>query len=125
MSYKIKNKNKEGKKAKLQDDNGETIVVPVGFKIKDDSPIEVKKGIVVVASDNSEFVWVPVKDISKMYETNSEKKNIGKHYIFTSNGYTATTSCREPDYLSSTSVGDASETGIGLLKSMVELKRVK
>ena len=135
------NKNKviEGRKAKLQDDNGETIVVPVGFKIKEDSPTEVKKGIVVVAPDNSEFVWVPVKDISKMYGTNAEGKKLGKLYSFTTNGYTANnwtetagvmkwtsaTDCREPDYLSSTTYGDAvtgdDTKGIALLKSIVGL----
>ena len=117
------NKNKviEGRKVKLQDDNGETIVVPVGFKIKEDSSTEVKKGIVVVAPDNSEFVWVPVKDVSKMYGTNAEGKKLGKLYDFTSSGYTANnwtetegkmtwkdaTSYREPDYLLSTTYVDA------------------
>ena len=129
------NKNKviEGRKAKLQDDNGETIVVPVGFKIKEDSPTEVKKGIVVVAPDNSEFVWVPVKDVSKMYGTNAEGKKLVKLYSFTKDGYTAlnwtetagvmkwtsATSSREPDYLSDPDNGDTK--GIGLLKSIVGL----
>ncbi len=135
------NKNKiiEGRKAKLQDDNGETIVVPVGFKIKEDSPTEVKKGIVVVAPDNSEFVWVPVKDVSKMYGTNAEGKKLGKLYDFTSGGYTAlnwtetsgimaltsVTGRREPDYLSNPTIGDAvtgdDTKGIGLLKNIVGL----
>ena len=135
------NKNKviEGRKVKLQDDNGETIVVPVGFKIKEDSPTEVKKGIVVIAPDNSEFVWVPVKDVSKMYGTNAEGKKLGKLYEFTTNGYTAlnwtetagvmtwtsATEGREPDYLSNPTDGDAAigddTKGIGLLKSIVGL----
>ena len=135
------NKNKviEGRKAKLQDDNGETIVVPVGFKIKEDSPTEVKKGIVVVAPDNSEFVWIPVKDISKMYGTNAEGKKLGKLYNFTSGGYTALNwtetngvmsftnekGNREPYYLSDPTNGDAvtgnDTKGIGLLKSIVGL----
>ena len=135
------NKNKviEGRKAKLQDDNGETIVVPVGFKIKEDSPTEVKKGIVVVAPDNSEFVWIPVKDVSKTYGTNAEGKKLGKLYNFTSSGYTAnnwtetagvmkwtdSTGYREPDYLSDPTSGDAvtgnDTKGIGLLKSIVGL----
>ena len=123
------NKNKviEGRKVKLQDDNGETIVVPVGFKIKEDSPTEVKKGIVVVAPDNSEFVWVPVKDVSKMYGTNAEGKKLGKLYNFTASGHTVMTdnSYREPDYLSDPTNGDAvtgdDTKGIGLLKSIVGL----
>ena len=135
------NKNKviEGRKVKLQDDNGETIVVPVGFKIKEDSPTEVKRGIVVVAPDNSEFVWVPVKDVSKMYGTNAEGKKLGKLYSFTKDGYTALnwtetagvmkwkslTSNKEPDYLSDPREGDAATgndtRGIGLLKSIIGL----
>ena len=78
-----------GNNATLIDKNKETVVVPAGFKIKEDSPTEVKKGIVVVAPDNSEFVWVPVKDVSKMYGTNAEGKKLGKLYNFTSGGYTA------------------------------------
>ena len=135
------NKNKviEGRKVKLQDDNGETIVVPVGFKIKEDSPTEVEKGIVVVAPDNSEFVWVPVKDVSKMYGTNEEGKKLGKLYGFTKDGYTANnwtetagkmawtsaTGRREPDYLSDPTKGDVvtgdDSKGIALLKSIVGL----
>ncbi len=135
------NKNKviEGRKVKLQDDSGETIVVPVGFKIKEDSPTEVKKGIVVVAPDNSEFVWVPVKDVSKMYGTNAEGKKLGKLYSFTSSGYTANnwtetagvmkwtseTGYKEPDYLSDPTNGDAvtgnDKRGIALLKNIVGL----
>ena len=103
----------EGRKVRLQDENGEIIVVPVGFTIKSDSPIEVKKGVVVVAPDNSEFVWIPVKDISKMYGINAEKNKLGKIYQFTASEYTALNwtetdgimnltnkdSYREPDYL--------------------------
>ena len=118
-----KNKIIEGKKAKLQDDNGETIVVPVGFKIKEDSPTEVKKGIVVVAPDNSEFVWVPVKDINTMYGTDANGKKTGKLYNFTASGHTVMTGndYREPDYLSDTEDGDASSDGIKLLKSIVKI----
>ena len=103
-----------GNNATLIDKNKETIVVPVGFKVKEDSPTEVKKGIVVVAPDKSEFVWVPVKDVSKMYGTNAEGKKLGKLYEFTTNGYialnwtetagvmkwTSATSYREPAILS-------------------------
>ena len=118
-----KNKIIEGKKVKLQDDNGETIVVPGGFKIKDDSPTEVKKGIVVVAPDNSEFVWVPVKDINTMYGTDANGKKTGKLYNFTESGHTVMTGnvYREPDYLSNTEGGDASSDGIKLLKSIVKI----
>ena len=129
----------KGNKATLADENGEIIVVPVGFKIKADSPKVVKKGIVVVAPDGSEFVWVPVKDVNKMYGTNKDGKKLGKFYKFTKTGYseknwtetegvmslTNTSGEREPDYLSSTSSGDAvtgnDTKGIGLLKSIVKI----
>ena len=136
-----KDKKVEGKKVKLQDDNGDTIVIPVGFKIKGDSPTEVKKGIVVVAPDNSEFVWVPVKDSSKMFGVNAEGNKLGKLYNFTeddkytANNWVETSGImswidengnREPDYLLSVSDGDAvtgdNTKGIELLKSIIGLK---
>lgn len=56
----------------LKDDTGDQIVIPKGFKIKSDSPILVDRGIVVVAPDNSEFVWVPVPDV--IYDGTTEIK---------------------------------------------------
>ena len=140
-------------KATLFDINNEQIVVPVGFKIKSDSPTTVKRGIVVVAPDNSEFVWVPVKDISTMYGTRkvtledgtTKEVKSGKLYSFAKNGteitiknnnwtetsgvmnWTSATSYREPDYLPSTYAGDASTTenrGLNLLSSIVGIEGV-
>ncbi|MCI9063366.1 MAG: hypothetical protein HFJ17_02015, partial [Clostridia bacterium] len=63
-----KNVGKEitGNKVTLTDENGEKIVVPARFTIKEGAATQVKDGIVVVAPDESEFVWVPVEDINKM-----------------------------------------------------------
>ena len=123
-----------GSKVTLTDENEDKIVVPVGFKIKSDSPTIVDEGIVVVAPDESEFVWVPVKDVSTMYGTNSSGTKLGKLYDFDSNSYEpsnweetdgviswVSSSNIEPYYLTSTAHGDASIQGLELLKSIIGL----
>ena len=132
------------KNIRLKDSNGDTMVLPAGFRIKPDSPKVIKRGVVVLAPDDSEFVWVPVKDISKMYGIDSEGKKVGKLYEFNTTGYTNRSWTEtdgvvkwgnnngvwgpyiEPSYLSSTSAGDAivgdSTKGVELLKSIIGLK---
>ncbi|MCI9063733.1 MAG: hypothetical protein HFJ17_03935 [Clostridia bacterium] len=126
------------KKTVLIDINGEEITIPAEFKIKEDSPNQVNEGIVVVAPDESEFVWVPVTDVNTMYGTDSNGKKLGKIYDFTSTGYKArywkeedgvmsyAEGYGEPKILTDTTSGDAVENdttkGIGLLKSIVGLK---
>jgi len=138
------------KKVKLLDENNQQIVVPVGFKIKLDSPTLVKDGIVVLAPDKSEFVWVPVENISTMYGIrrvilDGETKYVksGKVYTFSKSGteiiannynwiensgimrWKDDTSYREPDYLSDPTDGDVvtenTAKGVELLKSIVRL----
>lgn len=70
----------KGTKAVLLDANNEQIVVPVGFKIQEGSPTEVKKGIVVEAKDGSEFVWVPVTDVTKMAKETDGNEDGTKNY---------------------------------------------
>ena len=85
-------------KVTLADTYGDIITIPEDFIIKEDSPIIVDEGIVVVAPDGSEFVWVPVTDITKMasetggVDSNNRKNYQGKLYDFKSeNGvYSAT-----------------------------------
>ena len=85
-------------KVTLTDTKGDIITIPEDFIIKEDSPTIVDRGIVVVAPDESEFVWVPVTDISKMaseidgVDSNNRKNYQGKLYDFKSeNGvYSAT-----------------------------------
>ena len=85
-------------KVTLTDTKGDIITIPEDFIIKPDSPIIVDEGIVVVAPDDSEFVWVPVIDITKMasetggVDRNNRKNYQGKLYDFKSeNGvYSAT-----------------------------------
>ncbi|MCI9064059.1 MAG: hypothetical protein HFJ17_05610, partial [Clostridia bacterium] len=66
----------------------EQITIPEGFKIAEDSAEDIKDGIVVIAPDESEFVWVPVKNASTMYENKtvtqvdgtSKQIKVGKLY---------------------------------------------
>jgi len=127
---------------KLEDTKGQSITIPMNFKISSESPTEVKKGIVIIAPDGSEFVWVPVDTPSTMYGTNSQGKKLGKLYNFTATEHTARNwqetsgvmswtkasgdgSNREPDYLNSPSDGDggtADNKGLNLLKSIIGIK---
>ena len=123
-----------GQKLTTTDANGDKITIPVGFKIADDSATLVKDGIVVVAPepDNSEFVWIPVEDVTDMYEEkeiDGETRKVGKLYTFTADGHSQRTysssSYREPDILKDTKSGDASTTadrGLNLLKSIVGIE---
>ena len=122
----------------IEEDDGDIITIPEKFKVAPDSGDTAEEGIVVIAPDESEFVWVPVADITKMaketsgIDDNGNKNYQGKLYSFSSTDgvYSATerinygqgtTSDREPDYLSDTLYGDASKEGLSLLKSIVKL----
>ena len=121
-----------GQKLTTTDANGDKITIPVGFKIATDSATLVKDGVVVVAPDDSQFVWVPVEDVTDMYEEkeiDGETKKVGKLYNFTDDGHSQRTysasSYREPDILKSTSYGDAStdtDEGLNLLSSIVGIE---
>ena len=56
--------NKDGKEY-YTDINGDKAVIPAGFSVssKDDEKI-INKGLVVIGTDGSEYVWVPTKDLS-------------------------------------------------------------
>ncbi|MCI9063536.1 MAG: hypothetical protein HFJ17_02905 [Clostridia bacterium] len=117
----------------------EQITIPEGFKVAEDSAEDIKDGIVVVAPDESEFVWVPVKSASTMYETKtvtqvdgtSKQIKVGKLYnngdINSPKTWTENSGYREPAILKDTTNGDAvpestsKAKGIGLLKSIVKL----
>ena len=47
-----------------EDDNGNKVVVPGGFKIAVDSGTTVKQGIVIEDSAGNQFVWIPVSNIN-------------------------------------------------------------
>ena len=137
-------------KTKYQDANGDIAVIPRGFKVSsvakqgDTDPGEqtIKTGLVVIAPDGSEFVWVPVENVNEMYGTDASGNKLGKLYDFTdanSDNNTAynwreedgvmswlansgSGSYREPDVLESTTSGDKSTTALNLLKSIVGIQ---
>ena len=56
-------------------------VIPKGFKVSSVSAEQhIDTGLVVIAEDGSEFVWVPVDDITTMYETLEDGKKVGQLY---------------------------------------------
>ncbi len=120
----------------LIDKNGKTFYIPGGFKIHSDTTDDVNTGI-VITDGTSEFVWIPVDNITSMAKTTSgtdANGNInyqGKLYDFSASGYTemtnygqGTESYREPSILEDTTDGDKSEAerrGYDLLKNIVGL----
>lgn len=102
---------------KVKDDNNNTIVVPVGFKIASDSATNINSGIVIedVESGN-QFVWVPVANPSNLYYAQSKTLRIATNVItpyyskfrvrsgdnsyLTQQAPGSTTGIKEPDLLS-------------------------
>ena len=81
--------NKATEKTTITEEDGDQVVIPKNFYVADDSGETVEEGVVVVAPDKSEFVWVPVEDINTMYGTSADGKKLGKLYDFTKNSYSA------------------------------------
>ncbi len=76
----------------IQDEYGNKITVPAGFKIKVDDTTNnattVDKGIVIIDSDENEFVWIPTGKIytdTAKTEANAKTINLNR-YTFDSNG---------------------------------------
>ena len=128
-----------GEKKTLEDENGDSITIPIGFKVAKDSPILVKEGIVVIAPDGSEFVWVPVEDINTMYGTNLAGEKLGKLYEWDTDGkiknlnwiekngimsVQSTWNNVEPSYLTGGLYADASERGLKYLNTIVGIPGV-
>ena len=133
-------------KTKYKDKNGDIAVIPRGFKISnvakegDTTPGEqtIKTGLVVIAPDESEFVWIPVENPSIMYGTDASGNKLGKLYEngdiesplywSESNGVMSLigeNNEREPDYVPSTASGDASTTanrGLNLLSEIIGIE---
>ena len=97
----------------ITDDSGDTIYIPGGFKITQDSATDTDDGIVITDGEN-EFVWIPVKDITTMYVEKS-----GTALSGSAEGVTTTTNVysklriREGDKSSNyTEVAPGQETGV-------------
>lgn len=73
---------------KVQDAYGNQIVVPAGFKITNDATT-VNNGIVIIDSNENEFVWIPVPTDGKVY-TNADRTQFKiiqlNRYTFDANG---------------------------------------
>lgn len=55
------------KTATYKDKNGDTAIIPEGFKVsRNPGEDTIQNGLVVRGPDESEFVWVPVEDINNM-----------------------------------------------------------
>ena len=68
-------------KTKYKDKNGDIAVIPRGFKVSSNSKEQtIDDGLVVIAKDGSEFVWIPVEDASTMYGIDSDGNYLGKLY---------------------------------------------
>ena len=79
--------------SQIEDEYGNSITIPAGFKIKVDEDTNnattVDKGIVIIDSEENEFVWIPVPEDGKIY-INAEKTEYKEvtlnRYTFDSNG---------------------------------------
>ena len=73
--------------SEITDEYGNKVIVPAGFKITNNATT-VNKGIVIIDSNQNEFVWIPVgkiyTDVEKT-EANSKTIELGR-YEFDSNG---------------------------------------
>ena len=109
-----------------------TITVPAGFKIVTGEETKINDGIVVEDNSGNQFVWIPVEDPSKMYDTkivttayNDEMEiKVGKLYNNASSlrsypGYN--TGYREPAFLKDDTNGDSSANAIQYLKDVLKL----
>ena len=52
----------------LKGDSGDTVWIPGGFKIAEDSAVDADNGIVITNEEGTkQFVWIPVEDYTTMY----------------------------------------------------------
>ena len=49
----------------IEDESGDTVWIPGGFQIAEDSANDADDGVVIQDSNGNQFVWIPVKDESK------------------------------------------------------------
>ena len=80
-------------KTPIQDEKGNTIVVPEGFKLAEDSGDTVQQGIVIEDAFSedanvrgSQYVWIPVGKFIKDDGTESNEIVLGRYTFNRSNG---------------------------------------
>lgn len=103
---------------KITDIYGNIVVVPEGFKIAQDSAIDVTGGVVIEdvshgATAGSQFVWIPVGNVyTDEARTEENKKTIKlSRYLFGPNGEIID---EEDNVIDELYVEEKNETGIGL-----------
>ena len=74
------------KTTELKDDSGDSVWVPGGFGITEDSATDADNGVVIQDAKGNEFVWIPVPDYTTMYVEAAGTKLSGE-----SSGVTTTT----------------------------------
>ena len=100
----------------LEDDSGDSVWIPGGFGVTEDSATDADDGVVITDGTN-EFVWIPVPDYTTMYEDTKGSVTLTGVTTTTSvysksrirsgddssyiAGIPGTSSLREPDMLSS------------------------
>lgn len=132
------------KTTELEDDSGDSVWVPGGFGVTEDSSIDADNGIVIQDRNGNEFVWIPVPDYTTMYietegialsgssvgvttttDVYSKLRIRSEDLTIYSNGIPGNTNTtREPDILPNTIHGDASTTsgrGINQLKNVLSI----
>lgn len=58
-------------KTKYKDTNNDIAIIPTGFRVSDSADEQtIDTGLVVIDSNNNEWVWVPVSNASEMYTKN-------------------------------------------------------
>ena len=78
-----------GKNTKVEDEYGNTFMLPEGFKVRKDETTNnadtVDKGIVIEDQDGNQFVWIPVGTFKKDKNGTTEEVKLGR-YDFASGG---------------------------------------
>ena len=128
----------------LKDDEDNTIWIPGGFGIDEESSTNQDEGIVITDKDGNEFVWVPVPDPNTMFVYQTAKLSDGKTTtnkysklrIREGNSYTATSpgefnpnNVMEPDvlddgdiyYMDKLGYNSLNEMASGLVKEYTEM----
>ena len=112
----------------IEDENGNPITIPEGFKIKDDPEnVEtVDKGIIIIDRDGNEFVWVPVGTIytdKEHTEANTKTIELNRYTFDTKGNSKAQNDAAIDTYfkeLETSTYGNATAKNISDFKQCVE-----
>ena len=77
---------------KFVDSNSEEkiAIIPEGFKVSSITDEQcIDNGLVVIAPDDSEFVWIPIENPSSLYGIDKDGNYLGKLYSFNDDGTTS------------------------------------